>query len=79
MVTHPGQAITNKNIGEILSTAYFKAATVGRAIQRFKECVIEPHNPLEFSEYDFTAAKTTDHDVVGDATENNSANFLRLS
>ncbi|GFV21416.1 transposable element Tcb1 transposase [Trichonephila clavipes] len=29
-------------------------------------------------EYDFAAAKTTDHDVIGDATENNSANFQTL-
>ncbi|GFS54491.1 uncharacterized protein TNCV_1742611 [Trichonephila clavipes] len=34
----------------------------------------KPHNPLVFGEYDFAAAKTTDYDVVGDATKNNSAN-----
>ena len=27
-----------------------------------------------FSEHDFAAARTTDHDVVGDETENNSTN-----
>lgn len=73
MVTHPGQAITDKNIGELLSTAYFKAATVGNAVNGFKECGIEPYNPLVFSEHDFAAAKTTDHDVVSDEKENNSA------
>ncbi|GFW98808.1 uncharacterized protein TNCV_2837691 [Trichonephila clavipes] len=31
-------------------------------------------NPLVFSEHDFAAAKAIDHDVVGDETENNSAN-----
>ncbi|GFX95614.1 uncharacterized protein TNCV_4826281 [Trichonephila clavipes] len=66
--------LTEKNISEILSTAYFKVATVGNAIQGFKECGIEPHHPLVFSKYDFAAAKTADHDVVGRATENNSAN-----
>ncbi|GFU19480.1 hypothetical protein TNCV_4371561 [Trichonephila clavipes] len=75
MVTHPGQTITEKNIGEILSTAYFKAATIGNAIQGFKECGIEPHNPLVFSEYDFTAAKTPDNYVVGGTIGNNSVNL----
>ncbi|GFV39605.1 hypothetical protein TNCV_4642401 [Trichonephila clavipes] len=46
MVIHPGQTITDKIIGEFLSTAYFKAATVGNAVKWFKECRIEPHNPL---------------------------------
>ncbi|GFX35300.1 uncharacterized protein TNCV_101071 [Trichonephila clavipes] len=70
----PGQTITDKNIDELLSTAHFKAATVGNAVKGFKECGIEPHNPLVFSEQYFAAAKTTGHDVVGDTTENNSAN-----
>ncbi len=61
-----------------MSTAYFKAATVRNAVKGFKECGIEPHNPLVFSEHDFAAAKTTDHDVVGDETENNNANPLTL-
>ncbi|GFW15341.1 hypothetical protein TNCV_3740451 [Trichonephila clavipes] len=79
MVAHPGQTITDKNIGELLSTAYLKAATVGNAIKRFKECRIEPHNPLVFCELDFSDAKTTDHDVVGDAIEINSANPQTLA
>ncbi|GFW43220.1 uncharacterized protein TNCV_1349841 [Trichonephila clavipes] len=62
------------NIGELLGTAYFKAATVGNVVKRFKECRIEPHNPLVFSEHDFAAAKTTHHDFVGDATEINGTN-----
>ena len=78
MVTHPGQPITDKNTVELLSTAYFKAATVGNGVNGFKECGIKPHNPLVFSKHDLAAAKTTDHDVVGDETENNSANFQTL-
>ena len=74
MVFHPEQPITDKNIGELLSTAYFKAATVGSAVNGFKECMIEPHNSFVFSEHGFAAAKTTDCDAVGDETENNSAN-----
>ncbi|GFU22095.1 dynein beta chain, ciliary [Trichonephila clavipes] len=74
ILTHPGQTITDKNIGEVLSTTYFKAATVGNAVKGFKKCGIELHNPLVLSEYDFAAAKTTDDGVVGDAAENNSAN-----
>ncbi|GFV47040.1 uncharacterized protein TNCV_2699341 [Trichonephila clavipes] len=73
MVINPGQTITDKNIGKLLSIAYFKAATVGNAIIGFKECGIEPHNPLVFSEHDFADSKTTDHVVVGDETKNNSA------
>ncbi|GFW81155.1 DDE-1 domain-containing protein [Trichonephila clavipes] len=38
MVIHPGQTIADKNIGEILSTDYFKAATAGNAVKGFKEC-----------------------------------------
>ncbi|GFS75606.1 uncharacterized protein TNCV_3423911 [Trichonephila clavipes] len=74
MVPHPGQIIIDKNIGERLSTAYFREATVGNAVKGFKKCGIETHNPLVFSEHDFTASKATEHDVVGDETENNSAN-----
>ncbi|GFS80810.1 DDE-1 domain-containing protein [Trichonephila clavipes] len=40
---------------------------------------IESHNPLGISECDFAAAKTGDHDGVGDATENNSANPQTLA
>ncbi|GFX92212.1 uncharacterized protein TNCV_1741321 [Trichonephila clavipes] len=74
MVTHPGQNIIDKNLGERLSIAYFRAATVGNAIRGFKKCGIKTHNHLVFSEHDLAASKTTDYDVVGDATENNSAN-----
>ncbi|GFV55561.1 hypothetical protein TNCV_2574011 [Trichonephila clavipes] len=73
-VTHPGQTILDKNIGERLSTAYFREATVGNAVKWLKKCAIGTHNPLVFSEHVFAASKATDHDVVGDETENNSAN-----
>ncbi|GFY09722.1 DDE-1 domain-containing protein [Trichonephila clavipes] len=71
MVTQSGQTKTDKNIGELLSIAYFKAATVGNAVKGFKECGFDPHNPLVFNEHDFAATNTTDNDVVGDETENN--------
>ncbi|GFU95074.1 uncharacterized protein TNCV_4138581 [Trichonephila clavipes] len=74
MTTHPGQTITSKSIRELFRAAYLKAATVRNAMKRFKERGIEPHNPLVFSEHGFAAAKTTDHDVVGDSTEINDAN-----
>ncbi|GFW67230.1 uncharacterized protein TNCV_2698401 [Trichonephila clavipes] len=73
MVAHPEQTITDKNISEILRIAYFKVAAIGKAVKGFKKCGIEPHNLLVLSNYDFAAANTTDHDVVGEATENNSA------
>ncbi|GFV65713.1 hypothetical protein TNCV_3879261 [Trichonephila clavipes] len=37
MVTHSGQTIVDKNIGERLSTASFRAATVGNAVKGFKK------------------------------------------
>ncbi|GFY15846.1 uncharacterized protein TNCV_1284911 [Trichonephila clavipes] len=74
MVTRPGQTIIDKNFGERFSTAYFRAATAGSAVKGFKKCANETHNPLVFSEHDFSASNATDHDVVGDETENNSAN-----
>ncbi|GFV54741.1 uncharacterized protein TNCV_3844601 [Trichonephila clavipes] len=42
-------------------------------LQGFKN-EIETYSPFVFSEHDFAASKATDHDVVGDETENNSAN-----
>ncbi|GFX11386.1 hypothetical protein TNCV_2804471 [Trichonephila clavipes] len=51
-----------------------KEKPVGKATKEFKESGIEPHNHLVFSEHDYAAAKTTNHDVVGDATEIHSAN-----
>ncbi|GFT28587.1 uncharacterized protein TNCV_429741 [Trichonephila clavipes] len=71
MVTHPGQTNIDKSFGERLSTTYFRAATVGNDVKGFQKCGIETHNPLVF---DFAASKATDLDVVGDETENNSAN-----
>ncbi|GFT65623.1 hypothetical protein TNCV_869161 [Trichonephila clavipes] len=77
-ITHPGQTIIDKNTGESSCTAYFRAAKVGNTVKRFKICGIETHNHLVFSEHDFAASKATDHDVVGDETENNSANLQTL-
>ncbi|GFT88834.1 hypothetical protein TNCV_906511 [Trichonephila clavipes] len=48
-------------------------------LKGLKKCAIETHNPLVFSEHDSSASKATDHDVVGDETENNSANLQALA
>ncbi|GFT00822.1 hypothetical protein TNCV_3114831 [Trichonephila clavipes] len=48
-------------------------------LKGFKKCAIKTHNPLVFSEHDFAVSKATEHDVVGDETENNSANPQILS
>ncbi|GFX74243.1 hypothetical protein TNCV_2912761 [Trichonephila clavipes] len=71
-VTHPGQTITDKIIGERLSTTYFTATTNGNTV---KGCGwnVETPNTLVFSEHDFVASKATDHDV-GDESENNIVN-----
>ncbi|GFX03093.1 hypothetical protein TNCV_4288761 [Trichonephila clavipes] len=57
MVTHPGQTIIDKYIGERLSTACFRAATVGNAVKGLKKCGVETHNPVVFSEHDFATSK----------------------
>ncbi|KAJ8889767.1 hypothetical protein PR048_009270 [Dryococelus australis] len=64
MVIHPVQAITDKNVSELLSIAYFKVATVGNAVNGFKECGIEPRDLLVFNEHDFTAAEITYHGLT---------------
>ncbi|GFU55903.1 uncharacterized protein TNCV_3971601 [Trichonephila clavipes] len=51
---------------------------VGNVVNEFNKCGIEAHNPLVFNEHDFAASKATDHDVVGDEIENNSANHQTL-
>ncbi|GFX79902.1 hypothetical protein TNCV_558011 [Trichonephila clavipes] len=43
-------------------------------LKGLKKCAVETLNPLVFSEQEFAASKATNHDVVGDETENNSAN-----
>lgn len=66
-VSHPGQGITDYNIGELLSTAYFKAATVGNAVKGFRACGIEPFNPQVFGDEDFAPAATTErsfHEIM---------------
>ncbi|KAJ8889024.1 hypothetical protein PR048_008518 [Dryococelus australis] len=73
MVTHPGQAITDRKASELLSIAYFKAATVDNAVNGFKECEIESYDPLVFNEHDFASAKTTDHVLVMDNAESENA------
>ncbi|GFU99190.1 uncharacterized protein TNCV_1229041 [Trichonephila clavipes] len=77
-VTNPGQSITDKKGLKLFSTTCLKEATVGNAVKGLKECGIEPHNPLAVSEHVFVASKTTDHVVVGNETENNSANIQTL-
>ncbi|GFS52372.1 uncharacterized protein TNCV_4850821 [Trichonephila clavipes] len=51
-----------------------KVATVGSAVIGFKECGFEVHNRDWRFIHDFAASKATDHDVVGDETQNNAAN-----
>ncbi|GFT78234.1 hypothetical protein TNCV_4335951 [Trichonephila clavipes] len=72
LVTHPGQTIRDKNIGEPVSIVYFKAATVGNAVKSFKEWDSELLKYLVFSEHNFAYSKSTGHDVVGDKTENSA-------
>ncbi|GFT21323.1 uncharacterized protein TNCV_3816101 [Trichonephila clavipes] len=68
MILHPEKSIIDKNIGERLSTAYFRAATVGNAFKWFKKCGVLTYNSLVFSKHEFAASKATDHDAFGDET-----------
>ncbi|GFV82404.1 hypothetical protein TNCV_643651 [Trichonephila clavipes] len=72
LVTHLRQIIRNKNIDELVSIVYFKANTVGIAVKIYKECDSEHTNSLAFSEHNIAYSKSTDHDVVGDKTENSA-------
>ncbi|GFW86349.1 uncharacterized protein TNCV_4331331 [Trichonephila clavipes] len=73
------KTIIGKNISELLSPLTSEQpATVGNACTGFKKCGIETHNPLVFSEHDFAASKATDHDVVSEEIEKNSANLQTL-
>lgn len=56
-----------------MSTAYFKAATVGNGINGFKKCGIEHYDPLVFNEHDFAAVKTTNHVLVTDNVKSENA------
>ena len=71
MVSHPGNAITDRQVAELLGGAYKKAATAGNAINGFSAGGIEPFNDDVFDDSDFAASITTEHDqppVVEPAT-----------
>lgn len=64
MITHPGQGITDKVVGELFGIAYGKAATVGNATKGFQACGIEPFNPQVFNEEDFAPAITSERNYM---------------
>ncbi|KAJ8888764.1 hypothetical protein PR048_008256 [Dryococelus australis] len=63
MVSHPGQAITDKDVGQFFGTPYLRAATVANAVKGFKACGIEPYNPQIFAAEDFAPSATTERDL----------------
>lgn len=63
MVTNPGRAITEADVGQLLNDAYSRAATVGNAVKSFKACGIEPFNPQIFSDEDFAPSKVTERQL----------------
>lgn len=69
MVTHLWQAITDKKIGELLTTFFFNSVTV-----MFKEYGIKPYNSLVFNEHNFTASKITYYVLF---TDNNKSENLQ--
>lgn len=60
LVSHPGRAIVDHDIGKLFGQAYNKAATVGNAVHGFRSTGIEPYNPLVFSDLDFESSVVTD-------------------
>ncbi|GFT22266.1 hypothetical protein TNCV_3272771 [Trichonephila clavipes] len=75
MVTHPGQTVIDKTIGERLSIAYFRAATVGNAVKGFKKNVrLRLIILFCLANMTLLLQKKIAPDVVGDETENNTAN-----
>ena len=75
VVSHPGSAITDRKIGQLLDEAYKKAATTGNAVNGFAACGIEPFNDDVFDESDFAPAKTTERDLpaISDTVTGNNA------
>ena len=61
MVSHPRNAITDRQVAQLLGGAYKKAATAGNAINGCSACGIEPFNDDVFDDSDFAACITTEH------------------
>ncbi|KAJ8910117.1 hypothetical protein NQ315_007955 [Exocentrus adspersus] len=57
LVNHPGEPITDKNIGPLFGTAYGKAATVNNTVKGFQATGIESYNPGIFDDSDYAPAK----------------------
>lgn len=62
LVSNPGTAISDRNLGPLFTEAYGKAATVNNAVKGFKAVGIEPFNPLIFEDSDFSPAATTERE-----------------
>ena len=69
-VSHPGSAITDRQIGQLFGEAYKKTATTGTAINGFAACGIEPFNDDVFDESSFAPAITTER---GNASANDTS------
>lgn len=69
-VSNPFQPVTDRHIGELLSIAYFQAATVGNAVNGFRSTGIEPYNPLVFTDADFVPSETSERELEFDAEVN---------
>ncbi|KAJ8885059.1 hypothetical protein PR048_011255 [Dryococelus australis] len=63
MVSHPGQAITDRDVAQIYDTALLRAGTVANAVKCFKACGIEPYNPQIFAEEYLAPSTTTERDL----------------
>ena len=69
-VSNPFQPVTDRHIGELLSIAYFQAATVGNAVNSFSSTGIEPNNPQVFTDADFVPSETSERELEFDAEVN---------
>lgn len=60
MVSHPGRAVGEAQIGSLVRLAFDKAATAGIARKGFQETGIWPYNPLVFTTADFAPSFTSE-------------------
>jgi len=57
---HPGRAVTERDIAELFSMAYGRAATSANSASGFEKTGIHPFNPRVFGDEDFVASLVTD-------------------
>ncbi|XP_030749703.1 uncharacterized protein LOC115877597 [Sitophilus oryzae] len=74
MTNHPGERITEYDMGPLIGNAFMRAATPNNICSGFKTSGIFPYNPNVFSDDDYAAADAVNaglKEVLGDKNMNN--------